>query len=127
MDCGFLGAVPLPESGRTLRDLGEVTAGPRQQWAHLLRTAREMGKLHGSEYDPVTGQDLGLDEGTPYGVMCGLRRPEGPDQPTMHIVGRRSAYETGPGTAAPARVPGAGDEHPTGVPVWMWHGPTSFG
>ena len=96
MDCGFLGAVPLPDSGRALPDLGEVTAGPRQQWAHMLRTARERHKLHGSEYDPVMGQDLGLDEGTPYGVMCGLRRTEGPDQPIFYNVPRRSVYEPDP-------------------------------
>lgn len=102
MNCGFLGAVPMPESSRTLADLGEVTAGPRQQWMHRLKTQRE-AKLNGSEYDPVMHQDLGLDEATPYGVMCGLRRPEGPDQPTMFIVPRRSVYEPDP---APPLPPG---------------------
>lgn len=103
MNCGFLGAVPLPDSSRALADLGEVTAVPRQQWKHTLRTAREMGKLHGSEYNPVIGEDLGLDKGTPYGVMCGLRRPEGPDQPTFFLVTRRSVYEPDP---APSLPPG---------------------
>jgi len=103
MDCGFLGAAPLPDSSRALAELGEVTAVPRQQWAHTLRTTREMGKLHGSEFDPVMGQDLGLDEATPFGVTCGLGRPEGPRQPVFFLVRPRSVYEEGP---APPLPPG---------------------
>jgi hypothetical protein len=31
-ECGFLGAIPLPDSSRELGAIGEVTAIPRQQW-----------------------------------------------------------------------------------------------
>jgi hypothetical protein len=100
-ESGFLGAVPLPDSSRELGAIGEVTAIPRQQWMHLLKTRREAGKLNGSEYDPVIGQDLGLDEGTPYGVMCALQRPEGPGQPTFFVVPRRGVYEPDPSPPLP--------------------------
>ena len=96
MNCGFLGAVPLSDSSRALADLGVVKPMSRQQWAHALRIAREMGKFHGSEYDPRMVQNLGLDEATPFGVMCGLGRPEGPLQPTFFLVQRRSVYEPTP-------------------------------
>lgn len=89
MRCGFLGAMPRPDSSTALADLGEVTAEYRQRWEHALRTAREMKKLHGSEYDPTMGQDLGIDSGTPFGVMCALGRSEGPGRPTFHVPGRR--------------------------------------
>jgi hypothetical protein len=49
----------------------------------------------------VIGQDLGLDEGTPYGVMCALQRPEGPGQPTFFVVPRRSVYEPDPSPPLP--------------------------
>jgi hypothetical protein len=97
-ECGFLGAVARPGSSQALADLGEVEPTPRRLWLHKLRTAREGGKLQGSEYDPSRLQDLGLDDATPYGVMCGLRRPEGPLQPTF---------------VQPSRV---GGELPSGVP-----------
>jgi hypothetical protein len=125
--CGFLGAVSLPDSSRALADLGEVKPMPRQQWMYSLRTAREMGKLHGSEYDPVMGQDLGLDEGTPHGVMCGLGRPEGPHQPTFVMPMRKESgvLPRDPGPGFVIRVPDSTVPSPFGrvvaavqTPVW---------
>jgi hypothetical protein len=103
MDCGFLAAVARPDSSLALVDLDEVKPMPRQHWAHALRVAREMGKLQGSEYDPTMGKDLGLDEGTPHGVMCGLGRPEGPDRPTFVMPPRR---RRNPETPPPPPGPG---------------------
>jgi hypothetical protein len=87
-----------------MADLGEVTVGPRQNWAHALRAAREADRLHGSEFDPVMGQDLGLDKGTPFGVTCALGRPEGPES-VFSLVERRSAYEEDPAPPLPAGFP----------------------
>jgi hypothetical protein len=43
----------------------------------VLRDARKAKRLNGSEYDPVMGQNLGIDSGAPFGSMCGLGRPQG--------------------------------------------------
>jgi hypothetical protein len=103
VNCGFLGAVRLPDSSRALPDLEEVTANPSMYWKRLLQDARQMGKLHGSEFDPVMGQDLGLDEVTPHGVMCGLGRPEGLHNPVFFMVPPRSSNEGEPAPPLPPR------------------------
>lgn len=95
--CGLLGAVAGPNSSRALPDLGEVAAQYRRQWMHKLKDARDRKHLRGSEYDPVMGQDLGIDKSTPFGVMCGIGRPEGPRGPMFFVPGEGNedmAYAT---------------------------------
>ncbi len=93
VNCGFLGALPRPDSSRALADAGEVTEEHRQQWRHRLRTAREMGKLHGSEYDPRMGQDIGYDAGTSFGVLCTLGQPQGPRYAQFQVPGKRESMD----------------------------------
>jgi hypothetical protein len=93
VNCGFLGALELPDSSRALPDVDEVTEEHRQRWRHMLATAREMGKLQGSEYDPRMGQDIGFDPGTPFGVLCSLGRPEGPRYAQFRVSGPRESLD----------------------------------
>jgi hypothetical protein len=92
-NCGFLGALEDPDSSRALPDVGEVTEEHRQRWRHRLITAREMGKLHGSEYDHRMGQDIGFDPETTFGVVCSLGRPEGPSYAQFRVPGRRESLD----------------------------------
>lgn len=93
-NCGFLGALEHPNSSRALGDdVGEVTEEHRQRWRHRLATARETGKIQGSEYDPRMGQDIGFDPGTTFGVQCSLGRPEGPSYAQFRVPGPRESLE----------------------------------
>lgn len=92
-ECGFLGALPRPDSSRALPDAAEVAEEHRQRWRHRLRTEKEGGNLNGSEYDPRMGQDIGYDAGTPFGVLCTLGQPQGPTYAQFQVPGRRETVE----------------------------------
>ena len=93
MNCGFLGGVARPDDSRELAKLSEVKPSPRQDWSNRLHAARAAGRLGRVEYDPTMSPDLGLDESTPYAVMCALGRPEGPE--AKFARGRRRYRNSG--------------------------------